>query len=87
MANIKSAQKRAKQAIKSRVHNMDLRSKLRTKIKNVVNGIDQNDKEAATAAYKVAVPVIDSMASKGIIKKNKAARHKSRLNKKIKSLT
>ena len=69
MANIKSAQKRAKQAIKSRVHNMDLRSKLRTKIKNVVNGIDQNDKEAATAAYKVAVPVIDSMASKGIIKK------------------
>ena len=87
MANIKSAQKRAKQAIKSRVHNMDLRSKLRTKIKNVVNGIDQNDKEAATAAYKVAVPVIDSMASKAIIKKNKAARHKSRLNKKIKSLT
>ena len=66
---------------------MDLRSKLRTKIKNVVNGIDQNDKEAATAAYKDAVPVIDSMASKGIIKKNKAARHKSRLNKKIKSLT
>ena len=51
---------------------MDLRSKLRTKIKNVVNGIDQNDKEAATAAYKDAVPVIDSMASKGIIKKNKA---------------
>jgi len=87
VANIKSAQKRAKQAIKSRAHNMDLRSKLRTKIKNVVNGIDQNDKEAATAAYKVAVPVIDSMASKGIIKKNKAARHKSRLNKKIKSLT
>ena len=77
MANIKSAQKRAKQAIKSRVHNMDLRSKLRTKIKNVVNGIDQNDKEAAIAAYKVAVPVIDSMASKGIIKKNKASRHKS----------
>jgi small subunit ribosomal protein S20 len=66
---------------------MDLRSKLRTKIKNVVNGIDQNDKEAATTAYKDAVPVIDSMASKGIIKKNKAARHKSRLNKKIKSLT
>lgn len=87
MANIKSAQKRAKQAIKSRAHNMDLRSKLRTKIKNVVNGIDQNDKESATAAYKDAVPVIDSMASKGIIKKNKAARHKSRLNKKIKSLT
>jgi small subunit ribosomal protein S20 len=87
VANIKSAQKRAKQAIKSRAHNMDLRSKLRTKIKNVVNGIYQNDKEAATTAYKDAVPVIDSMASKGIIKKNKAARHKSRLNKKIKSLT
>jgi small subunit ribosomal protein S20 len=86
VANIKSAQKRAKQSQKARVHNMDLRSKLRTKIKNVASNIEINDKKAAQAAFKDAVPVIDSMASKGIIKKNKAARHKSRLNKKIKNL-
>ena len=86
MANIKSAQKRARQALKLRAHNMDLRSKLRTKIKNVINLIGQNSKEEANKAFKDAMPVIDSMVNKGIIKKNKAARHKSRLNKKIKNL-
>ena len=87
MANIKSAQKRARQAVKLRAHNMDLRSKLRTKIKNVINFVDQNDKDAANKAFKDVEPVIDSMVNKGIIKKNKAARHKSRLNKKIKNLS
>tara|TARA_Y100001935_G_scaffold8507_1_gene6649 strand:+ start:105 stop:368 length:264 start_codon:yes stop_codon:yes gene_type:complete len=86
VANIKSAQKRARQAVKLRAHNMDLRSKLRTKIKNVINLIGQNNKEEASKAFKDAMPVIDSMVNKGIIKKNKAARHKSRLNKKIKNL-
>ncbi len=86
MANIKSAQKRARQAVKLRAHNMDLRSKLRTKIKNVINLIGQNNKEEASKAFNDAMPVIDSMVNKGIIKKNKAARHKSRLNKKIKNL-
>ena len=65
---------------------MAMRSLLRTKIKNVVNACDAGDKEAATAAYKDAVPVIDSMINKGIVNKNKAARHKSRLNKRVKAL-
>ena len=86
MANIKSAGKRARQAEKARKHNMAMRSLLRTKIKNVVNACDAGDKEAAIAAYKDAVPVIDSMINKGIVNKNKAARHKSRLNKRIKAL-
>lgn len=58
----------------------------RTKIKNVVKACDAGDKDAATAAYKDAVPVIDSMINKGIVTKNKAARHKSRLNKRVKAL-
>ncbi len=86
MANIKSAQKRARQAEKTRLHNMGLRSKMRTSIKAVISAIEKGDKDAATSAYKEAVPVIDSMTVKGIIKKNKAARHKSRLNKMIKAL-
>ena len=86
MANIKSARKRAKQAEKSRLHNMGLRSKMRTKIKNVIAAVEKGDKEAATAAYAAAVPVIDSMINKGIVNKNKAARHKSRLNKMVKAL-
>ena len=86
MANIKSARKSARQAEKTRKHNMGLRSLMRTKIKNIVNACDAGDKEAAIAAYKDAVPVIDSMINKGIVNKNKAARHKSRLNKRIKAL-
>ena len=86
MANIKSAQKRARQAEKLRKHNMGLRSMMRTKIKKVVNACDAGDKDAAQAAYKEAVPVIDSMINKGIVTKNKAARHKSRLNKRVKAL-
>ena len=86
MANIKSARKRARQAEKTRKANMGLRSLLRTKIKNVVKACDAGDKDAAVAAYKEAVPVIDSMINKGIVNKNKAARHKSRLNKRVKAL-
>jgi len=87
VANIKSAQKRARQAEKTRKHNMGLRSMMRTKIKNVVNACDAGDKNAAVAAYKDAVPVIDSMINKGIVTKNKAARHKSRLNTRVKALS
>lgn len=86
MANIKSARKRARQAEKSRLHNMGLRSRMRTLIKNVVKAVEKGDKTAADQAYGAAVPVIDSMTNKGIISKNKAARHKSRLNKMVKSL-
>ena len=86
MANIKSARKRAKQAEKTRLHNMGLRSGMRTKIKNVINAVEKGDKAAADAAYKEAVPVIDSMINKRIVNKNKAARHKSRLNKMIKGM-
>ncbi len=87
MANIKSAKKRARQAEKTRKHNMGLRSLMRTKIKSVVNACDAGDKDAAVAAYKDAVPVIDSMINKGIVTKNKAARHKSRLNTRVKALS
>lgn len=86
MANIKSARKRARQAEQRRLHNMGLRSRMRTLIKNVTKAIEKGDREAAAAAYKTAVPVIDSMTNKGIISRNKAARHKSRLNRMVKDL-
>jgi small subunit ribosomal protein S20 len=86
VANIKSARKRARQAEKTRLHNMGLRSKMRSQIKNVIKAVEKGDKAAASEAYKSAVPVIDSMITKGIINKNKAARHKSRLNKMVKAL-
>ena len=86
MANIKSAEKRARQAVKRRAHNVAARSRLRTSIKKVLAAIGSGDKAAATAAFKDARPVIDTMVTKGIIHANKAARHKSELNAKIKAL-
>ena len=87
MANSKQAGKRARQAEKARKHNMAQRSLMRTKIKNVVKACDAGDKDAAIAAYKEAVPVIDKMINKGIVTKNKAARHKTRLNTRVKALS
>ena len=87
MANTLQARKRARQAEKARKHNASLRSMARTYIKKVVNAIQKGDLEAAKGAYQSAVPVIDRIADKGIIHKNKAARHKSRLNEQIKALS
>jgi small subunit ribosomal protein S20 len=86
LANSAQAKKRARQADKRRKHNASQRSEVRTSIKKVVAAIESKDKETAQAAYKGAVPVIDKMADKGIIHKNKAARHKSRLSAQIKAL-
>ena len=86
MANIKSAKKRAIQSEKRRKHNAALRSVVRTSIKKVLAALASGDAEQAKQAYVAAVPVIDRMADKGILHKNKAARHKSRLNDKVKAL-
>ena len=83
VANIKSAQKRARTSEKRRLANMAQRSRMRTYIKRVILDVESGDREAAQASYKKAVPVIDTMVNKGIIHKNKAARHKSRLNKMV----
>jgi len=86
VANIKSAEKRAKQAVKRRAHNVAARSRFRTSIKKVLTAIESGDKAKATEAYKEAQPVIDTMVTKGIIHRNKAARHKRELNAKLKAL-
>jgi small subunit ribosomal protein S20 len=87
VANSPQARKRARQAEKRRSHNASLRSLVRTQIKKVNAAIAGGDAEQARSAYSAAVPVIDRMADKGIIHKNKAARHKSRLNAQVKALS
>lgn len=86
MANTKQAKKRVKQSEEHRQRNASARSMLRTYIKKVIKAIDAGNKSDAQVAFKEAVPVIDRMATKGIIHKNKAARHKSRLSAHIKAL-
>lgn len=86
MANTAQARKRARQDLKRRAHNRSLRSRLRTAIKSVRLAIASGNPEAAKAAYQAAQSVIDSIAGKGIIHKNAAARYKSRLVAKIKAM-
>jgi small subunit ribosomal protein S20 len=86
LANTKQAKKRVRQAEKHRQHNASMRSMLRTYIKKVAASITTGDQKIALAAMQEATPIIDRMVNKGIIHKNKAARHKSRLTAHIKKL-
>jgi small subunit ribosomal protein S20 len=86
MANTPQAKKRVRQNEKCRQHNASLRSVYRTHIKKVVSAIEVKKKDLAAQEYQAAIPIIDQMVSKGIVHKNKAARHKSRLSKSIKEL-
>lgn len=86
MANSAQARKRARQAEKRRQHNASRRSMMRTEVKKVIKAVEAGDKAAAEAAFKSAAPLLDRMAGSGLIHKNKAARHKRRLNAQIKAL-
>lgn len=86
MANTAQSKKRARQAIVRRERNVAQRSMLRTHIKNVVKAVEGKNKADAQGAFKLAQPIIDRMATKGIIHKNKAARIKSRLSAHIKKI-
>ncbi len=86
MANTAQARKRARQSQKHRLHNASRRSLLRTRIKQVLKAIETGDQAAARAAYAQAVPIIDRMVNTDLVHRNKADRHKSRLNSRIKAM-
>ncbi len=81
-----SGRKRVRQDVKINAANTSLRSKYRTAVKNVEKAVLAGDKDKATAAFALAQSVVDSVADKGIFHKNKAARDKSRLAVKVKTL-
>ena len=87
MANIKSARKRAKQTIRRNARNVELRSRFRTAVKKVLRATEQGDQKAAQELFRAAVPEIDRMVTKGILKKNRAANYKSRLNARIREMS
>jgi len=86
VANTVQAKKRARQAEAHRARNTAQRSALRTAIKKVTKALEGKDKPAAQLAFREAVAVIDKSAKKGLIHKNNAARHKSRLNERVRSI-
>lgn len=86
MANIKSAQKRARQALERRSQNMSLRNAARSAIKDVKKAVATGDKAAASAALAKSQAVIDAVAAKRIVHRNVAARNVSRLAHAIKAM-
>jgi small subunit ribosomal protein S20 len=86
LANIQSAKKRARQAVKRRAHNVALRSRVRTAIKRVLKDVQAGDKAAAKATFAEVVPEIDRMAGKGILTKHRAAHYKSQLNARLRAM-
>ena len=86
MANTKSARKAARQSVKRNQHNSSMRSELRTAIKNARKAIERGDKVEAQNVFRETMSVVDRIADKDIIHKNKAARHKSHLAARLKAL-
>jgi small subunit ribosomal protein S20 len=86
MANIKSARKRAHQAVGLRAHNMKLRTEVRTAIKNAKKAIAAGKPEDAAKALHASQRVIDRVVAKGILHRNAGDRHKSRLAHALKGM-
>ncbi|MCC7418148.1 MAG: 30S ribosomal protein S20 [Acidobacteria bacterium] len=79
MASHASALKAHRQSLKNRERNRQYRSRLRNALRSIRTAIDGNDLAGVKSALQQTVSLIDTMASKGVIHRNAAGRHKSRL--------
>lgn len=86
MANHKSAEKRIRQNAKRKEINRSNRSKLRTSIKKLRTAVAGHDKAVGTELLFPTISLIDKAVNKGILHRNAAARHKSRLTKHVNNL-
>ena len=86
MANHKSAEKRTRQANRRNEANRRNRSQLRTEIKKLRSAVEAGNQEEAKALLGATVSLIDKSIQKGILHKNAAARHKSRLTSGVNGL-
>ena len=82
MANIRSAEKRNRQAQKRRTRNVQVRSTLKSAVKKARDSIGKGD-TGAQGAIKTALRALDRAASKGVIHRNTAARRIGRLAKAV----
>lgn len=81
----KSAQKAHRQNVERREANRQLRSRLRSALKDIRAAIDAKDTKQARAALNETISLIDKMAGKGIIHVNAAGRYKSRISRRLKT--
>ena len=86
MPNIKSAKKRVLVNQTKAARNKAAVSAVKTALKKFDAAVAEGTKDEAAVAYKVAVKHVDKAAANGLMHKNKAARHKSRLSAKIKAM-
>ena len=86
MANTKSAEKRLRQNERRRQRNRHFRSRMRTAVKRLRSAVQNGDAEQAKELLPGTLRVIDETAQKGVIHRNSAARHKSRLSKAVNGL-
>jgi len=86
LANTSQARKRVRQAIKARERNASQKSTFRTSVKKVLKSIVDKNKEKSNEFFKEVTSMADKLVKKGLMHKNKAARHKSRLSKQIQNL-
>ncbi len=86
MANHFSALKRARQTETKTTRNRANKSRLRGALRSLREAIAKGDKEAAQAAYRETVSVVDKGVQKGVLHKNTASRYKGRLNARVKAV-
>ena len=86
MANMKNAKKKIKVIAKQTVTNNNYTASMKTTCKNVEKAVNAKDKTKANENLKIAIKRIDKAAQAGTIKKNNAARNKSRLTKKVNAM-
>ena len=86
MANSAQARKRIRQSKKNALLNQSQRTRVRTSLKKVLKAVESGQGEAAVASFKEATQLLDRFSKRGLFHPNKAARLKSRLNKKVKSV-
>ncbi|MBN2255103.1 MAG: 30S ribosomal protein S20 [Deltaproteobacteria bacterium] len=86
MANHKSAEKRMKQSIGRRIRNVSTKSLVKTRIKSVLDAVDEKNRDQSQEELKKAITVIAKASSKGMLHKKNAARKISRLTRKVNAL-
>lgn len=79
MASHDSALKAHRQNVKRREHNRQLRTRLRSALRDIRAAIDQGDPKKVKDALRDTISMVDKMAAKGLIHRNAASRYKSRL--------
>ena len=87
MASHASALKAHRQNVVRREHNRQLRSRLRSALRDIRAAIDSGDPQQVKDALRSTISLVDKMAGKGVIHRNAAARYKSRLAKRVSKRT